>query len=512
MGTAMPNGGNADSIGIEDQVDQMFLKYYQPQQLVDGSTTVTGYTWVPGGPQNQNGVNTLIPTETSTQSSASAPSASTSSYNYLPKVIVGQSMGGVRALGFASKYPNQTAAVITIGSPVTGHPMLLNPQTTKTQISNAVNIIADGFANVLGWGGDVVLAVASPILKADGYGSDLGDQVVNILLGVAYNNVAPNSTNAVNLQYIGNMISNPTTVSSVPGLADLAPNSSFFNKWINPSSTSQTTTYKVQVGTEYAPEIVNYAVFNNDPSQPFPYGMPGFPPGPLAFPIIQTVSNPNYEYYQVVKQGGVPKISSSTPVYFIRGTDNDELNLLKAMSPNDYQTALDIKSAYLSITEDAYNFWTGYSILVAAAMLAYTACGDLPDAGLSALIAATAIDAATYCENGHDWVANYINNIGTILGDTSNDSFIPESAQSWDTTIYGGTTFLSTIPTSSAVPTANHVSELSDPTIWGTGGSMSAAYSGGIITQLLKSLPQNVLVQQNPSTYSGGASYAGPTD
>lgn len=124
-GTAV---SDADTVGMVRQVDLMKNHYIDNTQATAGKPTDPNYA---------------------NSGQVTGPASPT------PKVIVADSQGGVRALGFASKYPQYTAAVITLGSPVMGHPLCLNPATSKKNINDALHTILDGAAATVPVFGDV---------------------------------------------------------------------------------------------------------------------------------------------------------------------------------------------------------------------------------------------------------------------------------------------------------------------------------------------------------------------
>lgn len=152
-------------------------------------------------------------------------------------------------------------------------------------------------------------------------------------------------------------------------------------------------------------------------------------------------------------------------------------------------------------------FGTFFLDIVSEALQAAGCGSDLADQIIK--LFAESDDALT-CYN---WLSNYVANVGTILGGTSNDSFIPFGAQSQDLAKLGGRSLYATTQFND-----NHFSECTDPQIWGTGSpGMGQGYAtvtpGGHLSNVLRALPPNTLMPRALSTAdSNYTSFNGSTD
>lgn len=439
IGTAMPAGGNSNTVGIEQQVNEMYQRYY-------------------------------------TSKAASSSATVYDLKNNQPKVIVGQSQGGVRALGYASMYPSTTAAVVTIGAPVKGHPMLLNLQTTKNAVSSACQTIYAGATAALDALGPHILDLTS--LAARILGPTLVDQIANAMLVFKIND-------DVNLKAILTMAANPST-TAYPGIKDLSPTSAFFQKYINPSVSYKFV--RVQRGVTEGPRVIEGESIDGSAKN-------------ALSQIAGTVETPQYNYYMVpASAASVKKIPDNIYLSFIRGIQNDPLTFLDSSSEVAVRLNMTI---YKNVTSMAASVETGQAhendILKIAAALSL----NIPLALVCASMADTCRANARCCQNGHDWVANYVKNIGLILGDTSNDSFIPCSSQSWDLSVLGGKTFGPSLVRDFL---DNHIQEMSDPKIFGQNGGMhsGAADHDGYLAQVLNYIKHDCMQKTQKAANEDG--------
>lgn len=401
------------------------------------------------------------------------------------KVIVGQSQGGVRALAFANNYPNQTAAVITIGSPVKGHPMLLNVQTTKNSLNDAVKTIVDGGLNVVPVLGPIVVGFSTAFIP----GNTIGDKIVNVCLDckVYKDNLC--------MRDLLNMAQD-TTTTQYPGISDLNPKSPFMQHTIYHAGCKVTVeTVKVQTGTSTAPQVIGSST--------------GYIPGTTFQALdntkIPVLTTPEYNIYILFKVDIPQKIPSDVYVSFIRGTQNDPLSYFDSAKRQEVRGMMD---TYMNVTLTAGNIERGLAISAGVAAVGLACCLNIPGAIAAAASSAALGDSSQRCYNGHDWVSGYVTNFGNLLGETRNDCFIPYSAQAWNTSQIGGT------PMGASEVVAefpvNHAEELSDSRIWGTGGAMGKALNDGYVATLLQ-YTQNKLNSTTGSAISDGV-YIGRDD
>lgn len=366
-----------------------------------------------------------------------------------PKVIVAHSQGGVRALGFASKYPQDTKAVITIGSPVKGHPMLLNPQTTKNKVNKAIEIVKNGASAVIPVAGDVTLGVVDQILKAAGYGGTVVDQLTNAIL------MSKVTGDSANLNSILEMALDPST-QRFPGLKDLSPNSDFITSRISPKIDHTYKTVKIHTGYEWVWVKTDTKVIQL-----------GFTR--IRIPIYGFRSVPTYAFKQVLTSTTVtPKLAKSTLVSFIRGTNNDPLSFVDASTR---QSIKKVMADYVQATRAAETIEAGLGVIYAGVAVSAGLSLNFP---LAIAAGGTSVLFYSYSDKagrGAEWVENYKSSLGDILGDRDNDSFIPYKAQSWDAESLGGTTMRwnnENFPD-------NHLTERINPQIWGVGGQLGKA-------------------------------------
>lgn len=378
-----------------------------------------------------------------------------------PKVIVGHSQGGVRALGFASIYPTATAAVITIGAPVRGHAMLANPRETVRKIDAGIRTITRGVAAVLPGFGSLALAGFDVL----GLGSPTRSLLT--ILGL----VAPEKLDDVNVSNTAEIALNPGSRTGNPGLHDLSPTSSFMKDYIYPGTSPVYRTVRTQIGTRKIAKISSYKTVKF-----------------LFFSWKKPVYTytPIYKTYQVFSgTTPVPKIPKDVFVHFITGSQNDPITLLENEDQKIARDTLDTSQGVLSLVSKAE--------AAAAVTMSFTGValcatiGGIPEGLLLMASGVYFANLSADANKGAQYLKNYKENFGDILGNRENDSFIPLDAQSWDASL-GGSPIVSSLSRDFLL---NHAEQTDSEGLWGRGGSLDKKLiTGGWLGYVSETLSQ----------------------
>lgn len=410
-------------------------------------------------------------------------------------VLVGHSQGGVRALAYASMYPGETAAVITIGSPVSGHPMATNINLTVTAVHAVYRTVDAG-------------------VKA-------ADEIIEFVTGSKYFEALDiyellNITDTegvrkfIETPSIQNMIDMVKNKNSYPGIEQLNPLGSFFANYINPGLKTTTTTNNVttvelvaqqkKILTGYSiKQVIDYyktiKIFGKV----------------IKIPVYKTVSTPIYKYITVyvpqtktttvaVQTVTVEKRIKGTYVAFIVGTDGDIIGLAEAatgsnsLSSEVAQIEADLTKTYqIQAALAAGNLYKAVDPNTADNILKRV--GSLFTAAEWGVKAASVKTLVELLKNRDSVVAGLTGGPG--------DGFIPQSAQKRDIEFLGGTKLLN----GTYYCKANHQVELSHDEIWGadggmllTGGPAVTAGDGYLYKLLLDLTKKGKMAGLSPST------------
>jgi hypothetical protein len=380
-------------------------------------------------------------------------------------VLVGHSQGGVRALAYASMYPRETAAVITIGSPVSGHPLVTN-----------IN---------------VSVAALNLIYKTIDAGVKAADEIIEIITGSEYFSTLDiyellNITGEarefietdVNFQTFVDMVKNK---ASYPGIEQLNPLGSFFANYINPGLKTTTTTNTVTTVELVAQQkkiLTGYSI-----KQVIDYYISIKIFGKvIKIPVYKTVSTPIYKYITVyvpqtktttvaVQTVTVEKRIKGTYVAFIVGTNNDIVGLVESkIGALENKSKVESIIANLKTTAQIQRALAAGNLYKAVTGLDASTAENIQSKVGSLFTAAQWLTKAAAVDSLAVLMESRDSTFASLIGGAG-DCVIPKFSQKRDIELLGGTKLLNGIYECKA----NHEEELSHDEIWGAGGGMYIA-------------------------------------
>lgn len=387
-------------------------------------------------------------------------------------VLVGHSQGGVRALAYASMYPNETAAVITIGSPVLGHPLVTNINVTVAAVNLFYKAIEGGVE-------DAIIILDFLVANKD----KITDEKILKLLNI-YSDAKTFCETSTNGKTFVDMVKNK---ASYPGIEEMNPLGSFFMNNINPGlATVQHTidvpgivmvaqTKKILSGYNIRTVIAYYNTIRI-------FGKT------IRIPVYKTISTPVYKYITVyVPQATTNKVTVETIEYqkrikgaytaFIVGTNNNLLSLADTEEEEEANTEeYHEKVGYLNTAAQIER-------AIAAGNL-YGANGDIKSKVASMFTSAEWLTKAISVETAVSLLEQCDELFAKYLGGAG-DCVIPVASQSRNIDLLGGTKLLNGRYTCYA----NHEQEMTHTEIWGPSGSLATAtVDGGYLKLLLDEL------------------------
>lgn len=327
-------------------------------------------------------------------------------------VVIAHSQGGVRALGYAGKAKSNVKALITIGSPVKGYsPLLVGPNTLMKRIDGVIGDLSGGMIALVSGGylGGVKLNSnnAFGILDAIGFEHEL---LSGIKTGEIFEKV---------------------------GIKDLTPTSPYFKSYVNPN---RTTSINKKI-IKYPKKLVMKIKYKKR--------------GWFRIPVISYSWIYGYKWIYWPSTKVENRISSSTAVGFIIGTQNDPLEFLDG---NDKKKAKEITK----------NLGTAFDV----GNVAFNALGVVTWGEFWNNRSRNFFRSAKACRDAKRLVKDPEKILGDIFGSTSNDSFILESDQKRSLSGLGGKTIKSDGEYYRRVK-ANHIQEMDNDEIWGAGSKYS---------------------------------------
>lgn len=380
--------------------------------------------------------------------------------NGKPKVLMGHSAGGLKAMAYASLLSqngkkNEVKGVITMGAPLKGFSGLAQGRSTlNRKIGNKMNTLANAADAVVDTGINAVDAALSlvapltqliPVASLHYYpgrftlqGYTIKAQLKHLfgpLLG-HYIFQQPIDT-VINLGVLGDSFVN-----------DISPNSTFLNNYINPKTTVKTSGYnkavKVYQGWGYYEPV--WTTKRNCFGWKYSY-ISGWK-WVKVYKIKQVWVDPTYNYY--------PRIDKNIPITMIVGQENDPLTALDSDTRKLVKTGIEHTKNLLIAAEAWHHVKSGF---------AYASIVLIP-LGVQYTLKAVA------CSDARSILDNYKSEYGQLLGSTANDCFITESSQQYELNRLGGKPMASfRYPNGVAKCSSNHFEEPSHEEIWGKGGS-----------------------------------------
>ena len=379
-------------------------------------------------------------------------------------------------------YPRETAAVMTIGSPVSGHPLVTN-----------IN---------------VSVAALNLIYKTIDAGVKAADEIIEIITGSEYFSTLDiyellNITGEarefietdVNFQTFVDMVKNK---ASYPGIEQLNPLGSFFANYINPGLKTTTTTNTVTTVELVAQQkkiLTGYSI-----KQVIDYYMSIKIFGKvIKIPVYKTVSTPIYKYITVyVPQTKTTTVAvqtiteekriKGTYVAFIVGTNNDIVGLVESkIGALENKSKVESIIANLKTTAQIQRALAAGNLYKAVTGLDASTAENIQSKVGSLFTAAQWLTKAAAVDSLAVLMESRDSTFASLIGGAG-DCVIPKFSQKRDIELLGGTKLLNGIYECKA----NHEEELSHDKIWGDAGGMlltgGPAVTGGYLKDLLTEL------------------------
>lgn len=380
--------------------------------------------------------------------------------NGKPKVLMGHSAGGLKAMAYASLLnqkgkKNEVKGIITMGAPLKGFSGLAQGRDTLNKkigskmntLANAADAVADTGINAI----DAALSLVAPLThlipaaslhyypgRFTLIGTTIKAQLKYLfgsLLG-HYIFQQPIDT-IINLGILGDSFVN-----------DISPNSTFLNSYINPRTTVKTSGYcktiKVYQGWGYYEPV--WKTKRNCFGWKYSYISDW--KWVDVYKTQQVWIDPTYNYY--------PRIDKNIPITMIVGQENDPLTALDSDTRKLVKTGIDHTKNVLIAAEAWHHVKSGF---------AYASIFLIP-LGMQYTLKAVA------CSDARKILENYKSEYGQLLGSTNNDCFITENSQQYELDRLGGKPMASShYRNGVATCPSNHFEEPSHEKIWGKGGS-----------------------------------------
>ena len=363
--------------------------------------------------------------------------------NGKPKVLMGHSAGGLKAMAYASLLnqkgkKNEVKGVITMGAPLKGFTALAQGRAyLNRKIANKVDTIV-GAADSLVDTVDFFTSRIVPIIPADflnvTYFTNVS-LVKEILSTVVGYNIFKRP-----LEFVIDL----DVLFDENFVRDISPKSTFLNNYINPKTTVKTSGYyktvKRKTGLGYYEAI--WKTKRNCFGWKYSY-ISGWKWKDI-YKTYQVWIDPTYNYY--------PKIDKNIPVGMIVGQGNDPV---KAAGKYENTVRMVIGLVNTAIT-------TAESLQVARGVFD-TLTLNIPGA-------IRHYSNASKCEKSRYIIRNYVSEYGKLLGNCANDSFITEDSQQYGLDKLGGKVISRKYPNGVAKCSSTHFEEPSHKEIWGDGG------------------------------------------
>ncbi|MCH5149200.1 MAG: hypothetical protein J1G30_00920 [Spirochaetales bacterium] len=382
--------------------------------------------------------------------------------NGKPKVLMGHSAGGLKAMAYASLLnqkgkKNEVKGIITMGAPLKGFSALAQGRNVlNKKIENKINTLTNAADAVVDTGINAIDAALSlvaplthliPAASLHYYPGRFTLQGYTIKAQLKYlfgpllgHYIFQQPIDAIiNLGILGDSFVN-----------DISTNSVFLNNYINPKTTVKTSGYyktvKVYQGWGYYEPI--WKTKRNCFGWKYSY-ISGWK-WVNVYKTKQVWVDPTYNYY--------PRIDKNIPITMIVGQENDPL------------TALDDDTRKLVKTGIEH---TRIALIAAEAWHCVKASFAYSSIFLAPLGVQYTIKAVN-CSDARKILENYKREYGLLLGSTANDCFITEDSQQYPLNRLGGIPIApSNYRNGVATCSSNHFKEPSHEEIWGKGGGAS---------------------------------------
>lgn len=379
--------------------------------------------------------------------------------NGKPKVLMGHSAGGLKAMAYASLLnqkgkKNEVKGVITMGAPLKGFTALAQGRNyLNRQLGNKINTLTDAAETIVDTGinaVDVVLPIIMPITQLipdprfhyyPGRFTIQGNTIkakLRYLFGVqlGYMFLERPLETVINAGFLGDDF-----------VTDISPKSTFMNNYINPKTTVKTDGYyktvKRKTGLGYYEAV--WKTKRNCFGWKYSY-IAGWKWRDI-YKTYQVWVAPTYNYY--------PRIDKNIPVGMIVGQGNDPLAALDKDIVKNVKIGMEVATNLLIAAEAWHHVKAGFayaSLFFIGQGVQYT-------------------KKAIKCSDARYIIRNYVSEYGKLLGSTANDSFITEDSQQYGLDKLGGRTISKKYPGGVAKCSSTHFEEPSHKEIWGDGGS-----------------------------------------
>lgn len=369
-----------------------------------------------------------------------------------PKVLMGHSAGGLKAMAYASLLSqkgkkDEVKGVITMGAPLKGFSALAQGKDNlNKKIESKINTIVGAADSLVDVSDSIISTTANLIL-----GIPLPPGYINTAYQISKNNLKSILCNVVGYNVFKRPLDAIIDLDILGDsfVKDISPNSTFMNNYINPRASVKTAGYyrTVKIDTGFGYHEAIWKTKRNCFGWKYSY-ISGWK-WKKIYKTKQVWVDPTYNYY--------PKIDKKIPIAMIVGQENDPLSALDSDAKNNVKKVMEAVKGSLTAAE----------VLLHVRSAKYYASIFLIYKGVEYT------RKAIKCSDGRKLVENYKSEYGKLLGSTANDCFITEESQHYSLNRLGGISMVRTFSDGKATCSSNHFNEPSHNEIWGEGGSAS---------------------------------------
>lgn len=369
-----------------------------------------------------------------------------------PKVLMGHSAGGLKAMAYASLLSqkgkkDEVKGVITMGAPLKGFSALAQGKDNlNKKIESKINTIVGAADSLVDVSDSIISTTANLIL-----GIPLPPGYINTAYQISKNNLKSILCNVVGYNVFKRPLDAIIDLDILGDsfVKDISPNSTFMNNYINPRASVKTAGYyrTVKIDTGFGYHKAIWKTKRNCFGWKYSY-ISGWK-WKKIYKTKQVWVDPTYNYY--------PKIDKKIPITMIVGQENDPLSALDSDAKNNVKKVMEAVKGSLTAAE----------VLLHVRSAKYYASIFLIYKGVEYT------RKAIKCSDGRKLVENYKSEYGKLLGSTANDCFITEESQHYSLNRLGGISMVRTFSDGKATCSSNHFNEPSHNEIWGEDGSAS---------------------------------------